>query len=41
MMKRAASSDLAVEDITNLMIWARVRSGSLLDGMGTSLERNM
>ena len=40
-MKRDASYYSAAEDMTNLMIWARVRSGPLLAGMGTSPERNM
>ena len=40
-MKRAASSDFATEDMTNLMIWAIVSSGTLLAGMGTSLDRKM
>ena len=40
-MKKDASCDLVAEDMTKLMIWARVRSGMLLDGMGTSLERNI
>ena len=34
MTKRAASSDLAVEEMMNLMILARVRSGPLLAVMG-------
>ena len=40
-MKRDASSDLDDEELSNLMIWARVRSGTLLDGMGKSSERKM
>ena len=35
-MKRAASSNSAVNDMIKLMIWERVRSGPLLYGMGTS-----
>ena len=38
---RSASFNSAVKDMTNLMIWVRVRSGSLLSGMGMYLERNM
>ena len=40
-MKRAASSGVAMEDMTNLMNWTRVRSGPLFDGIGTSSERNI
>ena len=40
-MKRAASSNLDAEDMTNLIIWEILSSGLLLDGMGTSLERKM
>ena len=40
-MKRADSSYSAADDMTNLMIWAIVRSGLLLAGMGTSSERNI
>ena len=40
-MKRDTSSDLAVEDINNLIIWVRVRSGPLLAGMGKFLEIKM
>ena len=40
-MKRANNSYLASEYMTNLMIWARVRSEPLLNGMGTSSERKM
>ena len=41
MMKRAASSDLAADDMTNMMIWEIVMSGPLLDGMRTSSERKV
>ena len=41
MMKRAASYNLATEEMINLVISARVRSGLLLAGMGKSLEINM
>ena len=34
-MEGAASSDLAVENMANLMIWSRVSSGLLLYGMVT------
>ena len=40
-MKRASSYDLAEVDMTNLMVWARVRSGLLLNGMEKSSERKM
>ena len=40
-MKRGASSDSDTEDMPNLIIWARVRSGPLLNGMRTSSERKM
>ena len=33
--KRAASSGSAAEEITNLMIWARVRSGTLFEWYGS------
>ena len=40
-MKRASITNLDVEDMTNLMIWVRVRSSLLLASMGTFLERNI
>ena len=40
-MKRAASSNSAAEDMTNLMIWVKGGSGMLLAGISTSAEENM
>ena len=39
-MKRATSSDSAAEGLNNFMVWARVRSGPFLAGVGTSSETN-
>ncbi len=39
--KRAASSDLAADAITNLMIWAIERTAQLNHGNGSFSERKM
>ena len=38
---KAASYNLAAEDMTNLMIWERVSNDLLLAGMVTSSEKKM
>ena len=40
-MKRAAIYNFYVEEMTNFMIWERVRSGLLLTGMGMFSEIKM
>ena len=39
-MNRPAISDLAAEDITNLMIWEKVRTGPLPVGTGVSSKNH-
>ena len=41
LMKCPASSNFSTEDMTDLMIWERVRSGTVLSGMGMSSERKI
>ena len=40
-MKRLASYSLLTKEIPNLMIWAIVRMGTLIEDMGTSSYRMM
>ena len=40
-MKSPACSDLAADDMTNLIIWAIVRTGTLILGTGTFLDSMM
>ena len=39
--KRSISSNSGAEDLTNLIIWGKLRSGPFLVGMGASSEINI